>query len=73
MLTLGVHEAVQTFVQQFLMELKVAMQLSGAANVAQLRQADVLVGGETRQWLELRGFGETLRAMANRQLRLRGL
>ncbi len=62
------YEAVQAFVQQFLMELKVAMQLSGAANVAQLRQADVLVGGETRQWLELRGFGETLRSMANRRL-----
>jgi isopentenyl-diphosphate delta-isomerase len=44
------------------------MQLSGAANVAQLREADVLVGGETRQWLELRGFGEALRSMANRRL-----
>jgi isopentenyl-diphosphate delta-isomerase len=62
------YEAVQAFVQQFLLELKVAMQLSGAANVAQLRQADVLVGGETRHWLELRGFGETLRSMANRKM-----
>ncbi len=62
------YEAVQAFVQQFVLELKVAMQLSGATNVAGLRQADVIVGGETRQWLELRGFGETLRAMANRRL-----
>ncbi len=62
------YEAVQAFVQQFVLELKVAMQLSGAANVDGLRQADVIVGGETRQWLELRGFGETLRAMANRRL-----
>jgi isopentenyl-diphosphate delta-isomerase len=62
------YEVVQAFVRQFLMELKVAMQLSGAANAAQLRQADVITGGETRQWLEMRGFGETLRAMANRRL-----
>jgi isopentenyl-diphosphate delta-isomerase len=62
------YEAVQTFVRQFLMELRVAMQLSGAQSVPALRQADVIVGGETRQWLEMRGFGETLRAMANRRL-----
>ncbi len=62
------YEAVQAFVRQFLMELQVAMQLSGAATIEQLRQVDVIVGGETRQWLELRGFGETLRAMANRRL-----
>ncbi len=60
------YEAVQTFVRQFLLELQVAMQLCGAPTVPALRQADVIVGGETRQWLELRGFGETLRAMANR-------
>ena len=63
------YEAVQAFVRQFLLELQVAMQLSGAANLAQLRQADVIVGGETRQWLELRGYSETLRALANRRLR----
>lgn len=62
------YEAVQAFVRQFLMELRVAMQLSGAANLDQMRQVDVLVGGETRQWLELRGLGEALRAMANRRL-----
>jgi isopentenyl-diphosphate Delta-isomerase len=61
------YEAVQAFVRQFLMELQVAMQLSGASSVAALRQADVIVGGETRQWLELRDFGETLRTMANRR------
>ncbi len=62
------YEAVQTFVRQFLLELRVAMQLSGASSLQALREADVIVGGETRQWLELRGFGETLRAMANRRL-----
>ncbi len=67
------YEAVQTFVRQFLMELRVAMQLSGAPSVPALRQADVIVGGETRQWLEMRGFGETLRALANRRLGQRGV
>ncbi|HEU5370513.1 MAG TPA: alpha-hydroxy-acid oxidizing protein, partial [Ktedonobacterales bacterium] len=62
------YEAVQAFVRQFLLELQVAMQLSGAASVPALRQADVIIGGETRQWLEMRGLGEMLRAMANRRL-----
>jgi isopentenyl-diphosphate delta-isomerase len=62
------YEAVQAFVRQFLLELQVAMQLSGAQSLVELRQADVIVGGETRHWLEMRGFGETLRAMANRRL-----
>ncbi|HLW01175.1 MAG TPA: type 2 isopentenyl-diphosphate Delta-isomerase [Ktedonobacterales bacterium] len=62
------YEAVQTFVRQFLLELQVAMQLCGAPSIAALGQVDVIVGGETRQWLEMRGFGETLRAMANRRL-----
>src|SRR5205085_11262688 len=32
-------------------ELKVAMQLSGASNIARLRQVDVVVSGATRNWL----------------------
>jgi isopentenyl-diphosphate delta-isomerase len=60
------YEAVQTLVRQFLLELQVAMQLCGAPSIAALRQADVVVVGETRQWLEMRGFGEMLRALANR-------
>ena len=63
------YEAVQALVRQVVLELKVAMQLSGAAHLAELREADVIVGGETRQWLELRGYGEPLRMVANRRRR----
>jgi isopentenyl-diphosphate delta-isomerase len=62
------YAAVQALVRQFLLELTVTMQLAGAATIADLRGAAVLVGGETRQWLDLRGFGDTLRALANRRL-----
>lgn len=58
--------AVREFLDQFLTELTVAMQLSGAATIEDLRHVPVVVGGATRDWLELRGFGETLRQMARR-------
>ena len=44
------------------------MQLSGAASVAELRQADVVVSGETYHWLRVRGFEETLNELARRRL-----
>ena len=50
-------------------ELKVAMQLSGAATVAALREVDVVVSGETREWLVMRGFEDTLHAMSQRRWR----
>jgi hypothetical protein len=43
------------------------MQLSGAATIADLRTVDVVVMGETREWLRLRGFGKDLKAMARRR------
>ena len=49
-------------------ELHVAMQLSGAPSIAKLQQADIVVTGETRNWLTMRGFEETLKAMAQRKL-----
>ncbi len=58
--------AVRAFLDQFVAELTVAMQLSGAATMEELRRAPVVVGGATRDWLEMRGFGETLRQMARR-------
>jgi isopentenyl-diphosphate delta-isomerase len=58
--------ALQALLGGFLAELRVAMQLVGAGSVAELRRAPVVVGGETRAWLELRGFGDELRAMARR-------
>jgi isopentenyl-diphosphate delta-isomerase len=58
--------AVREFLDQFLAELRVAMQLTSSANVAGLQRAPVVVTGATRDWLEMRGFGEQLHAMAQR-------
>lgn len=60
------EDAVREFLDQFITELTVAMQLSGAATVEDLRRVPVVVGGATRDWLEMRGFGEALRRMAQR-------
>jgi|SRR5579871_627104 isopentenyl-diphosphate delta-isomerase len=58
--------ALREFLEQFLAELRVAMQLSGAATIADLQRAPVVVTGATREWLEQRGFGVELRALARR-------
>ena len=47
--------------------MKVAMQLSGASSIAELQQTDIVVTGETRAWLTMRGFEEQLRDMAQRR------
>jgi len=65
------YEKVCELLETVVAELKVAMQLSGASNIAQLRQVDVVVSGETRNWLTLRGFEEELKAMAQRRWRSR--
>ncbi len=59
-------EAVCELVERLIAELKVAMQLSGAASGEALRQVPVVVTGETYHWLKLRGFEETLTALARR-------
>ena len=59
-------EAVMTFLETFLAELRVAMQLVGAATIEQLQRVPVLVTGATREWLDLRGFTPALQVMARR-------
>ena len=66
------YEAVCELLERVVAELKVAMQLSGAATIGQLQEVDVVVGGETRDWLVMRGFEETLRGMASRRWRKMG-
>ena len=61
------YEAVCELVEGIVSELKVAMQLSGAVSIEQLQQADIVVTGETRNWLTMRGFEEELKAMARRR------
>jgi isopentenyl-diphosphate delta-isomerase len=61
------YDAVCELLETLIAELKVAMQLSGAPTVAAMREVDVVVTGETRAWLVMRGFEETLRGMAQRR------
>ncbi|GAC1617623.1 MAG: type 2 isopentenyl-diphosphate Delta-isomerase [Ktedonobacteraceae bacterium] len=61
------YEKVCEVVEGIIAELQVAMQLSGASNLAQLRAADLVVTGYTRDWLTLRGFEEELKIMAQRR------
>jgi len=65
-------EAVRGFLDQFLAELRVAMQLTGAATIAEMRQGPVVVTGMTREWLATRGFERDLHAMARRGMPARG-
>lgn len=73
-------EAVCEVLEGIILELKVAMQLSGAARVSEMNRVDVVVTGETYHWLKLRGFEKTLQSLARRrwpehpeQVRLVGL
>ncbi len=59
-------DAVRAFLDQFLAELRVAMQLTGAANIAALGRVPVVVTGATREWLELRGFADEVHRLARR-------
>lgn len=61
------YESVCELIESTVAELKVAMQLSGARSIEELRGADVVMRGETRDWLMLRGYEEQLRAMAQRR------
>ena len=61
------YEQVCQLLEAIIAQLKVAMQLSGAKNITQLRHADVVVTGATREWLSLRGFDTELTGMAQRR------
>jgi isopentenyl-diphosphate delta-isomerase len=61
------YEKVCELLETTITQLKVAMQLSGAATIQQLRETDVVVTGATREWLSLRGFEDELKKMAQRR------
>lgn len=50
------HEAVAAEIEKFKESLKVAMFLVGANNIQELRKCDLLIRGNTREWLKDRGF-----------------
>ena len=61
------YDAVCELLETIIAELKVAMQLSGAATIEQFQQVDIVVTGETRNWLSMRGFEDELKSMAQRR------
>jgi isopentenyl-diphosphate delta-isomerase len=61
------YEKVCELLEGIVAQMKVAMQLSGAANIAQLQSTDVVVTGATREWLTVRGFEKDLKKMAQRR------
>jgi isopentenyl-diphosphate delta-isomerase len=61
------YDAVCELLETIIAELKVAMQLSGAASIEQLQQTDIVVTGETRNWLSMRGFEDELKSIAQRR------
>lgn len=63
------YEKVCMLLENLIAQLKVAMQLSGAATIAQLREVDVVVTGASREWLSLRGFDDELKKMGQRRWR----
>lgn len=63
------YEKVCELLESIVAQLKVAMQLSGSATITQLKQADIVVTGASREWLTLRGFEEDLKSMAQRRWR----
>ena len=50
------HESVINKINKFNEELRVAMFLVGASNIAELRKSDLIIKGNTREWLNERGF-----------------
>src|SRR3989440_7453468 len=64
------YEKVCELLESIVAELKVAMQLSGAGSIAGMQRTDIVVTGETRAWLTMRGLEEQLKGMAQRRWRV---
>ena len=63
------YEKVCELLEMLVAEMKVAMQLSGANSIAELQHTDIVVTGEARTWLTMRGFEEHLKGIAQRRWR----
>ncbi|MGC9517409.1 MAG: type 2 isopentenyl-diphosphate Delta-isomerase [Methanomicrobiales archaeon] len=50
------HKAVISKVEQFIKEIKVAMFLVGAEDIKQLKKSNLIIKGQTKEWLNERGF-----------------
>ncbi|MFX1475196.1 MAG: type 2 isopentenyl-diphosphate Delta-isomerase [Promethearchaeota archaeon] len=58
---------VSEYLKTLIYGLKAAMFLVGASNLRELNQVPIVIGGNTRNWLELRGWGEELHWLATRR------
>lgn len=56
------HEEVVNRINKFNEELRVAMFLVGASNIAELKKSNLIIKGETREWLNERGFQTSIYA-----------
>ncbi|RLF60965.1 MAG: type 2 isopentenyl-diphosphate Delta-isomerase [Thermoplasmata archaeon] len=61
------HRYVEEEIKRIIEELKIAMFLVGAEKVEDLKKCDVVITGDTREWLETRGID--CRKFANRRSR----
>ncbi|MDI6643600.1 MAG: type 2 isopentenyl-diphosphate Delta-isomerase [Methanobacteriaceae archaeon] len=50
------HRAVISKIEQFVEELKAAMFLVGAENINELKKSNLIIKGQTKEWLNERGF-----------------
>ncbi len=50
------EQALDNYLERFLQELQVAMFLVGASNLKDLKKADLVIRGETLEWLNQRGY-----------------
>ena len=49
-------ELEKTFINRFNDSLRIAMFLVGASNIEELKNSNLIIKGETKNWLEARGF-----------------
>ena len=52
-------EDIIEYINKFNESLRIAMFLVGANNIEELKNSNLIIKGETKQWLEDRGFNTT--------------
>lgn len=50
------HESIMNYINKFKESLKIAMFLVGASNLEELKSCNLIIKGETKEWLDQRGF-----------------
>ena len=50
------YEALKELMNKFIKELKIAMFLTKSKNLSELKHSNLIISGNTRNWLETRGI-----------------